>query len=361
MLNSAYFTVFFYMADQKINPNKIVLFAKCPGQTSFSSLYTIKHAFNTQKVGHTGTLDSFASGLLVVCCGALTRLAGRITEFDKTYEAVIKFGEETDTLECTGKIIKTAELPDVKKLKQALSAFTGNIMQKPPAFSAIHIDGKRASDLVRSGKSADIPARPVTVFSCELLETKLTESDKVLAARIKFSVSKGTYIRSLARDIGEYCGSAAYLVGLLRTKVGNFELKNAAGFNLLENFTIDTAFENAKKTIEIERINEENKKNHVKEKHVVTEEELLLQKNVVDSAVEMNKQLASLCGFASLTIKEDKMPLFYNGGKLHSDWFDLSPFSIKEKFAAVFAENNSFAGLLEKDENGYFKYSFVVH
>ena len=100
---------------------------------------------------------------------------------------------------------------------------------------------------------------------------------------------------------------------------------------------------------------------HVKEKHVVKEEELLLQKNVVDSAVEMNKQLAFLCGFASLTIKEDKMPLFYNGGKLHSDWFDLSPFSIKEKFAAVFAEDNSFAGLLEKDENGYFKYSFVVH
>lgn len=356
---------FFYMTDQKNNPinnpNKIVLFAKRPGRTSFSSLFTIKHAFNTQKVGHTGTLDSFASGLLVVCCGSLTRLAGRITEFDKTYEAVVKFGEETDTLECTGKIIKTAELPDVKTLEQALSAFTGNIMQKPPAFSAIHIDGKRASDLIRSGKTAEIPARPVTVFSSDLLETKLTEDRKVLAARIRFSVSKGTYIRSLARDIGEFCGSAAHLVGLLRTKVGNFELKNAAGFNLLEPFTIDNAFLSAEKTVELEKLNEENKKNHVKEKHVVTEEELMLQKCVVESSVKMNKELAALCGFASLTIKDEKVPLFYNGGKLHSDWFDVSPFSIKENFAAVFTSDDSFIGLLEKAENGYFRYSFVVH
>ena len=87
------------MSEQKIDSNKIVLLAKKPGTTSFSSLFTIKHAFNTTKVGHTGTLDSFASGLLVVCAGSLTKLASRITEFDKSYEAVIKFGEQTDPLE----------------------------------------------------------------------------------------------------------------------------------------------------------------------------------------------------------------------------------------------------------------------
>jgi len=104
----------------KNTAGRIILLAKQSGLTSFASLYTVKRAFKTSKVGHTGTLDSFAEGLLVVCTGSLTRLAGRITQFDKTYEAVIRFGEETDTLECTGSVVKTAPLPSKSDFENIL-------------------------------------------------------------------------------------------------------------------------------------------------------------------------------------------------------------------------------------------------
>ena len=159
-----------------MNCDKIVLLAKKTGLTSFTSLNCVKKAFKTTKVGHTGTLDSFAQGLLVVCCGRLTRLAGNITEFDKSYKAIIKFGQETDTLECTGQIIKNAPLPTLQSLENALKKFNGNIMQTPPAFSAIHVDGKRASDLAREGKTAQLKPRPVTIFDAKIIETKLNSA-----------------------------------------------------------------------------------------------------------------------------------------------------------------------------------------
>lgn len=323
--------------------DRIVLFAKQPGKTSFSSLFTIKHAFNTQKVGHTGTLDSFASGLLVVCCGALTRLAGRITEFDKTYEAVLCFGTETDTLEYTGKVVRTAPLPQEEKLIQAVENFTGEIMQKPPLFSAIHVNGKRASDLARSGVDAEIPVRKVNVYSSEILEIQKNSENLVEYARIRFTVSKGTYIRSLARDIGVFCGSASHLTGLLRTKVGAFELKNAAGYSYLPEFNIQNAI----------LISQGQLKD--------CDHEQELQKIVRNNSEKMSPQLASYCGFSSLTLKKQSEKWFYNGGKLASSMFNISPFTIQNEFAAVFTEENEFAGLLQKDKNGYFKYSFVVH
>lgn len=353
-----------------MNQNRIVLLAKKPGLTSFSSLFTVKHAFKTSKVGHTGTLDSFAAGLLVVCVGSLTRLAGRITEFGKTYRAVIKFGEETDTLECTGNVVRTALLPTEAQLAAAVKKYTGKIMQQPPTFSAIHIDGKRSSDLARSGKSAEIPFRQVEVFSSEIQEIMFagtsdsdSENDKkrVLACCIEFSVSKGTYIRSLARDIAIECGSAGHLVGLLRTKVGNFCLEDAAGFSDLEEFNIENAFIAAEKTRRIEQVSIENKKNNIRIKTEPDESERELENQCVKKSVPMTKELASLCGFGSLVLAEGKNVLFENGAKLHSDMFTTSPFEIKEKNAAVFTLSGDFKGLLEKNEKGYFTYSFVVH
>ncbi len=135
-----------------VSPGGIVLFAKLPGKTSFSSLYTIKHALHTKKVGHTGTLDSFAQGLLVVMTGSHTRLAQRVTAFDKKYEAIIQFGSETDTLDLFGKVIKTKELPTKNNVIKAVEKFCGDLMQSPPSFSAVHVNGKRASDLARAGK-----------------------------------------------------------------------------------------------------------------------------------------------------------------------------------------------------------------
>ena len=216
----------------------IVLLAKQPGLTSFSSLFNVKKALKTTKVGHTGTLDSFAQGLLVVCTGRLTRLAGNITEFDKEYKAVISFGSETDTLEYTGNIIKETALPTEQALISAVESFIGPQQQVPPQFSALHVNGKRASDIARKGGEISLPPRPITVYKAEITELEKNAQGLVENCMITFRVSKGTYIRSLARDIADKCGSSGHLIGLYRTRVGNFCIEDAAGFSLLSDFTI---------------------------------------------------------------------------------------------------------------------------
>jgi len=166
----------------------IVLLAKQPGLTSFSSLFNVKKALNTNKVGHTGTLDSFAQGLLVVCAGRLTRLAGNITEFDKEYKAVISFGIETDTLEYTGNIIRQTSLPTEQALVSALASFVGPQQQVPPQFSALHVNGQRASDIARKGGEISLPPRPIVVYKAEITELEKNSQALVESCMITFRV-----------------------------------------------------------------------------------------------------------------------------------------------------------------------------
>ncbi|MFC2420780.1 MAG: tRNA pseudouridine(55) synthase TruB, partial [Treponema maltophilum] len=218
----------------------ILPYAKHSGITSFASLGCIKKALHTKKVGHTGTLDSFAEGLLVVLTGSLTRLVPYFTLFDKTYEAVISFGEETDTLDPCGTVVRSAPLPDAASFKRAFTSFRGNLMQRPPSYSAVHVNGKRASDLAREGRAALLPERAVAVYQSDILEMRLVQEggrSRVRYARVFFHVSKGTYIRSLARDLALACGSAAHLIGLKRTKVGCFDIAQASFSDMLGPFT----------------------------------------------------------------------------------------------------------------------------
>ncbi len=341
-----------------ISQGGIVLFAKRPGSTSFSSLFTIKHALNTSKVGHTGTLDSFASGLLVVCAGPLTRLASRITEFDKVYDAVIEFGTETDTLEWTGRTVKTAPLPDKDSVFSSIAKYTGTIMQVPPLFSALHLNGERASDIARSGRQAEIPARPVTVFHAAAEEFKLSAGEKVEAVRVQFTVSKGTYIRSLARDIGEDCGSAAHLAGLRRLSVGSFKLENAAGAELLEPFTIASVYE----TIAAEKLHaagESGKSTEHHVKYVPGGTELALQHDVRRKLLYMAESLADECGFGVLHLVKGKEKDFSNG-KIPGDDFFTERIITGEKQTAVFSQNGRFAGMILRQPDGRFTYLFVI-
>lgn len=213
----------------------IVLVAKQSGMTSFSSLWQIKNALGTKKIGHTGTLDNFADGLLVALAGRMTHLAPFITDCDKEYLASVSFGAETDTLDPDGTIARTAPLPRLADVERALPSFTGAIMQRPPRYSAVHVDGKRASDRSRSGESVELPARAVTVYGIETLDAHETEAglSKIV---LKVSCSKGTYIRSLARDIAEATGSCASLSNLRRTRIGPFCLEDASGYSMLAPF-----------------------------------------------------------------------------------------------------------------------------
>lgn len=336
------------MNNKENSPDGIVLLAKQSGLTSFSSLYSVKKALNTKKVGHTGTLDSFAQGLLVVCTGRLTKLAGNITEFDKTYKAVIKFGEETDTLEYTGKIIKKAPLPSAKAFHNSLKKITGTLKQKPPLFSAIHIDGKRASDLARNGENAEIPEREITVFNSELLDEKLNSQGLVEYALVEFSVSKGTYIRSLARDIALDCNSAGHLTGLFRTKVGDFSVKAAAGYSLLEDFSIESAVKASKAFLEN------------KEKEAFNED--LLQAEIREKLLSFSEEVAKACGFISVHLASQAAERdFYNGKPLKNALFIENLFELPcNSIISVFFEKK-FIGIINKGPEGRISYRFVIH
>lgn len=346
----------------------IILLAKQPGLTSFKTLNSVKKGLGTTKVGHTGTLDSFAQGLLVVCTGRLTRLAGNITEFNKTYNAIIKFGEETDTLEYTGNVIKKTQLPSLEQLKQAIKAHTGTIMQSPPSFSAIHVDGQRASDLMRNGIKTELPQREITVFSSELIDTKLNADGKVEYAQISFNVSKGTYIRSLARDIGEYCESSAHLIGLYRTSIGNFNINDAAGFNLLPSFTIENAInimEEQKILIEKEQARiKYNRENNIKpEKYVPDQAELDFQEEIRNKKQDFHEDAAVLCGFGIIhLLNEVAAADFENGRPIRSKNFDTNLHSLPcGSITAVFTAQKKFAGLIEKDQTGKIRYKLVIN
>lgn len=198
-----------------------LLLRKRPGYSSFDALNLVKKAFGTGRVGHSGTLDKFAEGLLVVLVGRSTRLVPWFTGCDKIYDGLVRFGSETDTLDPEGAVIAEAPPPSAGALAAALNSFRGDILQAPPLYSSVHVNGVRAHRLARAGAGIEMKRRPVTIHSLELLSYDGAE------ARIRVHCSKGTYIRSLARDIAVACGSRAHLGALLRTKVAGFLLDDA--------------------------------------------------------------------------------------------------------------------------------------
>ncbi len=202
-------------------PDGFLLLSKPPDITSFDALQAIKRRLATRKVGHAGTLDRFAEGLLLVLCGAMTRLTPLASEGEKEYEAVVRLGEETDTLDPEGRVVDRGPVPPLSVIEAALPAFTGVICQAPPAFSAVHVGGKRAYEVARAGGSVDLAVRSVTVHSLEILGYAPPE----LSLRVR--CSKGTYVRSLARDLARACGSRGHLRRLVRTRIGAFSLSEA--------------------------------------------------------------------------------------------------------------------------------------
>ena len=203
------------------NGGGIIFLHKMPGLTSFQALGKLKRVLGTRKVGHTGTLDKFAEGLLIILTGKLTRLNSIITDMDKSYEALIRFGRETDTLDPEGETVATAPIPELEMIESKLSSFKGDIAQIPPRYSAIHIDGKRAHTLARSGQNVEMPSRNITIYALEILSYDAPD------LKLRIHCSKGTYIRSLARDLAIACESRGVVQELVRTDVGPFNVENA--------------------------------------------------------------------------------------------------------------------------------------
>lgn len=199
----------------------IILLSKPAGKTSFQSLGALKKALNTGKIGHMGTLDRFAEGLLVALSGSMTRLSVYASAMDKEYIARIFFGKGTDTLDIEGAVVSEGPVPREEDIAGVLPQFLGTFMQVPPQYSAVHVGGKRAYQAARSGEEVELAPRQVTVTRIDLLEISPPE------ATIRVACSKGTYIRSLARDIAKSLGTCAHVTKLVRIRIGGFRLEDA--------------------------------------------------------------------------------------------------------------------------------------
>jgi tRNA pseudouridine55 synthase len=213
----------------------ILLTDKPAGWTSFDVVAKIRGARKAQfkaagitptkrqlRVGHAGTLDPFATGLLIILLGDATKRSDEFLKQDKTYEATIRLGRTSTTGDPEGEITPvSSEVPERSTVEAILEGFVGQVTQTPPTYSAIKVGGQRAYKLARKGNEVEIPARTVTIHSLELLDYAYPE------LKIRTHVSSGTYIRSLAADIGERLGTGAYCSELRRTKSGDKSLTNA--------------------------------------------------------------------------------------------------------------------------------------
>jgi tRNA pseudouridine55 synthase len=206
-----------------IQGGALFLIDKTPGPTSFDVVRQVKNLIGDSKVGHTGSLDPFASGLLILLSGKATRLSDVLLTSDKSYFATVKLGERTDTLDRTGTIDATAEIPELteEKIKEVLQGFEGEWLQTPPAFSAKKVHGVRLYELARQNIKVRRPKIPVQLHQLEFISYK--------KPFLEFTVtcSKGTYVRALASELGERLGTVAHLAELRRLSCGSFDIKRS--------------------------------------------------------------------------------------------------------------------------------------
>ena len=201
--------------------NGIVNVYKEKGFTSFDVVAKMRGIFHQKKIGHTGTLDPDAEGVLPVCLGKATKVCDLLTDKDKEYKAVLLLGQETDTQDISGEVLNRAEVTASKEeVRKAINSFVGSYDQIPPMYSALKVNGQKLCDLARQGVTVERKARPVTIHSIEITHMELPEVEMIV------SCSKGTYIRTLCDDIGKKLGCYGCMKSLLRTKVDKFLLEN---------------------------------------------------------------------------------------------------------------------------------------
>jgi len=293
---------------------------KPPGISSAGVVNHIKNFLNCKKAGHTGTLDPQAAGVLPICIGKGTKIANYIMSQKKTYICEATLGKETDTDDIEGNVIFKCDnfSYNEKDIEQVLLSFKGDIIQVPPIYSAIRYKGKRSYELAREGKYITPKARTVTIYDIELLD--FFSPNKFL---FKIECSKGTYIRSLCRDIGKTLGCGAYMSFLIRTQTGEFELDNSFTFDEIKCF---------------------------------------YEKDTVDKfLIPIDKALTN---FNSITVDDEQFERLINGSPIHLKYIKDSTLPIEvqldtnEVLFKIYCKNKFIGiGFLQKnnDTNGYLR------
>ena len=278
----------------------IVNVYKEKGFTSFDVVAKMRGVFHQKKIGHTGTLDPDAEGVLPVCLGKATKVCDLLTDKDKEYKAVLLLGQETDTQDISGEILNQAEVNITEEeVRKAILSFVGSYEQVPPMYSALKVNGQKLCDLARKGITVERKARPVTIHHIEIVRVELPEVEMIV------SCSKGTYIRTLCDDIGKKLGCFGCMKSLLRTKVDKFVLENT--------YTLD----------ELQKL-------------VVLPQEEWTFLNSVDSVFEK---------YVSVTTKPEAEKLVVNGNRIPSQL--LSDFSNdkKQEFVRLYDNDRRFIGI----------------
>ncbi|OJX46106.1 MAG: tRNA pseudouridine(55) synthase TruB [Chloroflexi bacterium 44-23] len=226
------------MVDEKKSEVSGVLVVDKPiGMTSHDVVQIIRKGTNIRRAGHTGTLDPRASGVLVILVGPAVRLSEYVSASDKRYQAVIQLGTSTDTFDADGRVLSTTAVDITEKqFNDVLQSFVGEIEQVPPPYSAVKVKGKKAYEFAREGEEVDLEPRMINVYNLDLLEWAPPE------AVIDVYCSSGTYVRSLAHDLGEKLGCGAHLIGLRRTKSGRFTLRDAVPLRKLREAFADNTW-----------------------------------------------------------------------------------------------------------------------
>lgn len=208
--------------------DRIILVDKPAGISSFGAVARVRRGLRDEfghkvKVGHTGTLDPFATGLLILLSGKMTKKSGDFLKLDKVYEATMRLGYVSSTGDTEGEISEycTSEVPSLEKIELVVRGFVGKVQQRVPKYSAVKINGQRAYKLARKGEDFETPTREIEIYEIEILLYKYPE------LRIRCHVSSGTYIRTLGEDIGVKLGTGAYLTALRRLRVGKYDVKDA--------------------------------------------------------------------------------------------------------------------------------------
>ena len=212
----------------------ILVLDKPQGFTSHDAVGKLRRLMNTRQIGHTGTLDPMATGVLPMLCGRAVKASEYLSAHDKAYEATFILGKTSETGDTDGNVTDTGrEIPSEEEVLSAALGMQGSRMQKPPMTSAVKVNGKKLVDYQRQGIEVDVPARPVEIYSC--VAERISDTEYSLS----LSVSKGTYVRTVITEIGEILGCGAVMSSLRRTKSGSFDLANAYTLEELENMSYD--------------------------------------------------------------------------------------------------------------------------
>lgn len=286
--------------------NGVINVYKEKGYTSFDVVAKLRGILKIRKIGHTGTLDPDAEGVLPVCIGTATKLCEFLTDKNKVYEAVLLLGTVTDTQDLSGKIMKQT-IPHVteEEFHNIIQTFIGEYKQLPPMYSAIKINGRKLYELAREGKEVERTTRIVTIDSIEIIQYKKEnekincneqKNNEIIEVKIRVSCSKGTYIRTLCHDIGEKLGCGACMKSLLRVKSGSFQLLNSKTLSEIEQYmkdgqihkllhSVDSMFSYPKRTVKEEFTNMLQNGNQLMEKAIVD-----LEEHEQEDKIKLSKQ-----------------------------------------------------------------------